>query len=108
RVWDRSLLLERVLGDEALAEDVVAGFVSDMPERIAALEKAVAAGDFGETENLSHALKGAAGSVSAEALMRVAKEMEKKSKEGDLDALRTILPAVMWEYERLRSALEKK
>ena len=108
RVWDRSLLLERVLGDEALAEDVVAGFVSDMPERFAALEKAVAAGDFGETENLSHALKGAAGSVSAEALMRVAKEMEKKAKESDLDALRTILPAVMWEYERLKSALEKK
>ena len=107
RVWDRSLLLERVLGDEALAEDVLAGFLSDLPERLAALERAVAAGDCAEAANLAHSLKGAAGSVSAEALMLVAKEMEKKAREGDLHALGSILPAVMWEYERLKSALEK-
>ena len=75
-VFDRRGLLERLLGDERLAQAVISGFLSEMPGRVAELAEAVGRSDLRSAGALVHQLKGAAAAVGGASLCACAAELE--------------------------------
>jgi two-component system sensor histidine kinase/response regulator len=83
---DRRLLLERLGDDEALLADVVQVFLDDCPKRLEAIKNAVDARDPEAIRTSAHALKGAAGNLSAAGLCEAARILERIGAEGRLNA----------------------
>jgi PAS domain S-box-containing protein len=86
-VFDRGAL-EQILGDtlesaSELACELIALFFEEAPEILAALERALAAGDLGEVGAQAHTLKGACGHLGLSALRARAGEMEALAAAGD-------------------------
>jgi HPt (histidine-containing phosphotransfer) domain-containing protein len=71
----------------ALMPEVVATFVEEAHERIAAIEQALAAGDGALAGDHGHALKGSAATFGAVTLRDVALAIEQAGRGGDLAAL---------------------
>ena len=85
---DRSRVMERLEGDEHLLTEVVRLFLEDCPVRLAAIKAAVDKGDADEIRTTAHALKGAAGNLSAAGLFDAAKTLERLGEERRLEAAR--------------------
>jgi HPt (histidine-containing phosphotransfer) domain-containing protein len=100
-VFDRAGLLDRVMGDEELADEIVQDFLRDAPSHVATLESLIAGADPQGAGLQAHFIKGAAATVGAGALWALALEMEKAGKAGDLDALRAGVPRFADELTRL-------
>jgi HPt (histidine-containing phosphotransfer) domain-containing protein len=83
---NREEMLNRLGGDEALFNDVVAIFLEDCPQRLAAIKAAVEARDGEQIRQTAHALKGAAGNLAAAGLFEAAKVLERLGAERRLDA----------------------
>jgi two-component system sensor histidine kinase/response regulator len=83
---DRTELMERLGGDRALFEDVIAIFLDDCPRRLAAIKAAVDLADASHIEETAHVLKGAAGNLSATRLFDAAQTLERIGAKGRLGA----------------------
>jgi two-component system sensor histidine kinase/response regulator len=83
---DRDRLLKRLGYDEDLLLDVVQLFLEDCPVRLAAIKAAIDEGDAGALRTAAHALKGAAGNLSATGLFAAAESLEHIGAEARLDA----------------------
>ena len=68
QIFDRTALLNRVLGDEDLAREVIAVFLGDIPNKIKSLWRAVDNRAASQMRDQAHAVKGAARNISAAAL----------------------------------------
>jgi two-component system, sensor histidine kinase and response regulator len=84
--FDREALLVRLGGDEPLFTEVVQLFLADCPARVSDLQVAVEARDPERIRAAAHALKGAAGNLSATPLMSAARTLERIGAERRLDA----------------------
>ncbi|MGE0864625.1 MAG: MHYT domain-containing protein [Vicinamibacterales bacterium] len=98
--FDRARMISRLGGDQALGREVVQIFLDDMPSRIAAIRSAVEQEDARALESAAHALKGALGSVAAEAALEAAQHLETVGRSG---AMLDALPA----WRRLEGALDE-
>lgn len=85
---DRDELLHRLGDDEDLFTEVVRLFLEDCPVRLAAIKDAVDRGDGDLIRRTAHALKGAAGNLSAVGLFDAARTLERLGEEGRLEATR--------------------
>jgi CheY-like chemotaxis protein len=74
--WDRTRLVERLLGDGMLADAVLREFLRDLPTRIHAVVGLLASGDIDEARNQAHAIRGAAANVEARAVHTAALGVE--------------------------------
>jgi len=83
---DRVGALERLGGDHALYTHVAGLFLEDCPARLAAIRSAVDDRDAERIRTSAHALKGAAGNLSATGLWNAASIMERIGAEKRLDA----------------------
>ena len=83
---DREALMNRVGGDEELFTEIVRLFLADCPARVADIQAAVEAADTEAIRLTCHALKGAAGNLSAMDLMSAARALERIGAEGRIDA----------------------
>ncbi|MEI6127140.1 MAG: response regulator, partial [Pseudomonadota bacterium] len=104
-VFDRASFLGRLMGDEELAVIIGKGFLDDMPIQIEKLAAAVNAEDAHQAEQQAHRIKGAAANVGGEALRETASKMEQAGKDGNLEALRTLLPELETRFGELRKAM---
>jgi two-component system sensor histidine kinase/response regulator len=102
---DRSELLERLGGDEQLLTDVVGLFLEDCPVQLAALRRAVEARDPDSIRAAAHALKGAAGNLSATGLCEAARAMEQIGAERNVDAADAAWELLSSEAARVMEAL---
>lgn len=107
-VFDHSMFLQRMMGDERLATNVARGFLMDMPQQMAQLRKLAAARDAEGTSQQAHRIKGAAGNVNGERLRALAAMFEVAAKAGDLDAILPRLNECDQEYAQLVGAIETK
>jgi HPt (histidine-containing phosphotransfer) domain-containing protein len=104
-VFDRAVLLDRVMGDEELAREIGEGFLLDMPEQIGKLAEALEAKDAGRAEFFAHRIKGAAANIAGEALSETASRMEQSARNGELDALCDILSELEMRFAELREVM---
>jgi signal transduction histidine kinase/DNA-binding response OmpR family regulator/HPt (histidine-containing phosphotransfer) domain-containing protein len=83
---DHDQLMTRLGGDVSLFTDVVHLFLEDCPVRLAAIKAAVDDRDAPRIRATAHALKGAAGNLSAAGLVAATQTLERLGAEGRLDA----------------------
>ena len=105
-VFDRIGFVERLMGDEDLAKEVIANFLEDIPKQMAGLKGFIDRGDAETAGAQAHKIKGTASNVGGEALRAVAFEMEKAGGRCDLDQLAAMMPQLEKEFERLKRAME--
>jgi two-component system, sensor histidine kinase and response regulator len=82
--YDRAALLARVEGDVELLQELVSLFLMDYPHRMAELEEALDTKDTTRLARLAHTLKGAVGSLTAQAASAAAQRLEQLAWAGDL------------------------
>jgi CheY-like chemotaxis protein/HPt (histidine-containing phosphotransfer) domain-containing protein len=104
-VFDRTALLERLMGDEELMRTVQKMFLETMPGQIELLRGCLEAGDTPGAERQAHSIRGAAANVSGETLRAVAFEMEKAAKAGDLAAATARMADLQVAFNRLKDAM---
>ena len=104
-VFDEADIRMRLGDDEELGRLMAEGFVEDIPQRIAALKDDLAASAVANVERQAHTIKGAASTVSGQALRAVAAQMEQAARAGDLAAVSASLPELERQFARLRAAL---
>jgi PAS domain S-box-containing protein len=104
-VFDRMGLVARLLDDEALARDVVVGFLDDAPKQIEGLKDCLRAGDMPGATRHAHTIRGASTTVGGEALGAVAQQMEQAGRSGDLEGATRQAPDLEAEFGRLRAAM---
>ena len=83
--FDEQALLARVSGDSGLMEEVIRLFRADCPARLTAIREAVEVRDAQEIRAAAHALKGAAGNLSAIGIFDAADALEQMGAESRLD-----------------------
>ena len=80
--------------DDAEMMELVAMFVDELPDRLAALRSALDAGNLAETGRIAHQIKGAAGGYGFPAITDAAGEIESQAQTGDTTATRAALDAM--------------
>jgi HPt (histidine-containing phosphotransfer) domain-containing protein len=84
--FDRGALLNRLSGDETLLSDVIGVFLHDCPTHLAAISDAVTTRNPDALRAAAHALKGAAGNLSATRLCAAADVLERIGAASRMDA----------------------
>jgi two-component system sensor histidine kinase/response regulator len=84
--FDEDALRDRLSGDDELMADVIRMFLEDLPARLAAIKGAVTARNADALRAAAHALKGAAGNLSASGLFEAAGVLERIGAESRMDA----------------------
>jgi HPt (histidine-containing phosphotransfer) domain-containing protein len=106
RVFDEAALVDRLMGNRKLVHKVINGFVADMSRQLLVLAAHLSAGDAGAAQYVAHSIKGAAATVSGNALSLVASEMEQAGKAGDLQSMSRRLPDLERQFQLAREAME--
>jgi len=104
--FDREELLERVLGDEALAKRMIDAFLEDMPRQLLLLAEGIGSGDAAKVRLSAHSVKGAAGAVGGTEIRQAAAELEKHAITGDLTSTPDRLAALTASFDRARGMME--
>jgi signal transduction histidine kinase/CheY-like chemotaxis protein/HPt (histidine-containing phosphotransfer) domain-containing protein len=104
-VFDVAVLLNRLMGDGRVAEEVLDGFLEDMPRQILSLKEFVESGNAENARSQAHKIKGAAATIGGEALRAFVYEMEKAAEAGDLAALKAGAADLNEQFLRLRDAI---
>ena len=104
--WDE--LRERLCGDDELVGSIVDLFVEECPSWLAAVVEAVEAADPERIRTSAHALKGAAGNLSAHALTAAASRLELMGHEGNIPACNAACAELSAECDRLLGTLRKE
>ncbi|HRX86335.1 MAG TPA: response regulator [Phycisphaerae bacterium] len=92
--------LKRWGSDPEFIGRMIGKFIARVPDDIAALERAFAAGDDGQVIAVAHATKGAASFVGACGYFELAADIEARARVGDLAGARTGFAALRAEAER--------
>lgn len=106
-VFDRESLLRRLMGDEAIAREIVLDFLENLPGELEKLRRFVREGDVSGAGFVAHTIKGAAAGLGGEALRTAAFEMEMFGKAGDGKKLAEVLPGLEEQYVRLCGDLHR-
>jgi PAS domain S-box-containing protein len=107
-IFDFNEMMERFMGDEELAHDIIETFLSDIPGQIRTLKGYLEKGDIVSLERQAHSIKGAAANVSGYGLRETAYEMEKAGKTSDLNRAAEIFPKIMEQFKLLEETLIQK
>ena len=93
-------------GGADLRRQMVRLFLANTPERIDQI-RACEEDDPGDLpERGGHSLKSSAANVGAQEVRRLAQEIENHAANGDLEAVRVLLPAIEAAFDRAREVLE--
>jgi PAS domain S-box-containing protein len=106
-VFNREVFLERMMGDEEFAREVVGGFVEELPALLSTLREQVALGDLESIWKQAHKIKGSAANVGGEMLKTVASELEQAGKAGDMPRVVHWIPELEVQTARLSEALQQ-
>jgi two-component system, sensor histidine kinase and response regulator len=86
--------------------DLIRVFLEDLIVRLAAMNRAVEAGDLKTLALTAHALKGSCGHFGARPLMALCVELEQRARGGKREGLKPLLERIEIASRRLRRALE--
>ena len=105
-VFDQQDFVERMMGNENLAQKIIRGFVKDMPRQIALLAEALQHLDGNALRLAAHSIKGAAGNVGAVQMQQIAWMLEQTGMAGDFTAAAAALPELSLSFELTKPIME--
>jgi HPt (histidine-containing phosphotransfer) domain-containing protein len=94
------------MGDQELAESVVKVFIDHVPGQLNDLRTRITQADAHGACLVAHNFKGAAATVSAESLCRIATAIEQAGAAGQLDRCDDLLSRAAEEFDRLKTVLQ--
>ncbi|MGO9271395.1 MAG: PAS domain S-box protein [Terriglobia bacterium] len=100
-------LLARLVGDKGLAGKIIIGFVNDAPRQLRRLKNRLEEGDPDGAWKQAHTLKGAAATVSAEALRASCFEVQEAAAAKELSRALALLPRLEEQFELLKATLKQ-
>ncbi len=106
-VFDWAALLEVMMGDEALAREIVKGYLEDIPRMIDELAGAVSEGDVRRARMTAHTLKGASGSLRAFAMKDLAAEAETACRDMDMERASSLIALLKEQFSILEDAFNR-
>ena len=106
-IFNADRLLARLMNDKSLARQIVAGFLNDAPRQLLILKSKLDAGDARGARMQAHSLKGAAATVSAEALCALCSEAQDAAAAGELTRVRALLPRMEEQLNLLKATLSQ-
>jgi HPt (histidine-containing phosphotransfer) domain-containing protein len=83
-IFDWDGLLQRLMGDEDFAKEIIDDFLKQIPDNLFALKNALNNKDLLLIKREAHIIKGASGNVGALALQQIAEQIEISGDEKDL------------------------
>jgi len=104
-IYDRESAVARLGGDEELFNEIVGLFLKDAPPKMASIKSALAVEDAPTVRRLAHSLKGAAAHLGAGRVKKLACEVERAAKEGDLAAVGSAFGTLAHEVDNLLELL---
>ena len=104
-VFDRSVLLGRLGGDEELFDEVISVFMKDAPVQLEQLRQALNDNDAERVRRQAHRIKGASANIGAQALSDLAFEIETAGKDAKLDVALPLVGKLEEDFEKLGSVL---
>ena len=99
-------LMDCVMGDTKIAAKILNEFITSMPAGLDSLDRMLEAGDDNGVLTQVHSFKSASASLGGKALSAIALEMEQAARNGDLDSVRTKVPALRAAFAQFKSAVE--
>lgn len=106
-VFNKPLLLERLMNDEELARNLAGVFLGDVPERIKKLKDCLAKNDAKGVERAAHSIKGAASNMGGDALAALASSLENAASSQDLSFIVPKINELDSEFQALKKEMEK-
>ena len=107
-VFDRNSFLERLMGDEEIAQTVIEIFLDDIPKQIESLRASLEAGDTNTVECIAHGIKGAAANIGGEALRTLASQIENACKDKNIKLVNERWPELEQQFNELKVEIQKK
>ena len=105
-IFDKSVLLGVLSGDEELLKTILQGFFEDTPNQINALKEAQRSGDAYQIARQAHTLKSASGSLGATVMQELVLQIETEGEEGNLEQTTSLIDALERAFEELKSVLK--
>jgi len=93
--------------DPAFLRELIDLFISDVADRLAELDRALATADANLLIRAAHTIRGSCGNFGATELTRISQVMELQGNAADLAAAAATLPALKAEYAAVAAALKK-
>lgn len=106
-IFNEKEFLARLMGDKKIAVMIIAGFLKDFPHQLRVLRTRLESGDASGAKLQAHTLKGAAATMSAEALRAVCDEAQEASVAGTLDRVVATLSQLQQQFELLTATLKQ-
>jgi two-component system sensor histidine kinase/response regulator len=100
-------LIERLMGNKALAKRVAETFVNNMPQELLALSTAIRNSDSEAIVIAAHSIKGAAANAAGTAVSDLAAKLESLGRVGDIASAAEVLPELDAEFQSLKPAIER-
>jgi PAS domain S-box-containing protein len=103
--FDKDAYQDRLMGDMALARELIEMFIIDIPAQIEAL---VASGKVGDTEQVrrqAHRIRGAAANMCGRRLELKAAEIENAGKAGNLATVSALIPELQSLFEVMKNLM---
>ena len=101
QLLNRSLLLDRLEGDQELLLELLHVFQEETPRLLAAMKEAVQVRDMNGLSRSAHSMKGAAGTISAIRTATDASQLEQDAKKGDVESCISSLARLERDVEQL-------
>jgi HPt (histidine-containing phosphotransfer) domain-containing protein len=107
-VFDQTGVLARMMDDSDLATLVFDTFLADMPLQIEALQVLLESGDVPASTRHTHSIKGAAANAGGEQLRKLAAEMEKSARAGELSSVIDRMAELRARFLQLQEAIKQE
>ncbi len=101
-IFDRDGFINRLMGDEELANEIIGEFLEDIPNKLIVLQEALDKVDASSLQRDAHTLKGASANVGALALQEIAHQIEIAGESGDMDKASSLIPELDKQFEMLK------
>jgi signal transduction histidine kinase/DNA-binding response OmpR family regulator len=100
-IFDKASLIDRLMGDEELANKILGEFLEDVRRMITALKEALDNDDASLVQHRAHTLNGASATFGAVALQEMAHHIEVAGEAGDLDKAGSLVTKINEQLEML-------
>ena len=107
-IFDKNSFIDRLLGDEGLAKEVIEEFIEESLDQIAIIKDSLEKGNAKELRYKAHSLKGAAANISAAALKNIAYEIEVAGEKKDLVRAASLIPELDEQFRILKKNIAQK
>ncbi len=104
--FDPATLVNRLMGDEALARMILVEFLRETTIKLDKLETYIGEEDCRSAGKLLHGLKGSAGNVGAMDLHTLLCDMETEARAGNIEQLKATVPVLLQQFTSLKTTIE--